>query len=130
MTMPIPGGDLERAVLEAVWALDEPTAREVHERVGEPRGLVYTTIAKVLDRLHDKGLVARHKVGQAFVYRAKRERGLVTRALTRDVIGRVLGSEPKPAIAALVDAVEEIDPALLDELARTVNARRRKRRGP
>jgi hypothetical protein len=32
-------------------------------------------------------------------------------------------------MANLVDAVESIDPDLLDELARQVNARRRSRRG-
>jgi hypothetical protein len=48
---PLPGGALERAVMETVWQLGEVMAREVHDRVGVPNQLAYTTIAKVLDRL-------------------------------------------------------------------------------
>jgi predicted transcriptional regulator len=125
----LPGGDLERAVLAAVWALGRASAREVHDSVGAPSGLVYTTIAKVLDRLHDKGLVKRELEGRAFVYRARIRRKDVEAASARKALSRILAPTPGPAIATLVDAVESVDPALLDELARVVDARRRARRG-
>ncbi len=127
--VPLPGGDLEHAVLAVVYELDRATAREIHERVGEPRGLIYTTTAKVLDRLHAKGLVKRRKEGQAFVYTADRKREVVERARIRDLLSRMLKPTPKPAMAALVDAVESLDPDLVDELARLVAARRRSRGG-
>src|SRR5438477_247017 len=55
----LPGGDLEYAILAAVWDSGTISGRELHTRIGAPRGLVYTTVAKVLDRLHGKGLGAR-----------------------------------------------------------------------
>ena len=125
----LPGGALERAVLEALWKLGRATARELHDRVGEPGGLVYTTTAKVLDRLCAKGLVARRRIGRTFLYTPRAERATVEKALARGAIRRILGSEPRPAIATLVDAVESIDPDLLDELMRAVEARRRSPHG-
>ncbi len=125
----VPGGQLEHAVLVALWDAGRASAREIHARVGEPSGLVYTTTAKVLDRLHAKGLVARERVGKAFVYRPKVRREVVERARARHTLSRLFGLEARPAIAALVNAVETIDAALLDELARAVAARRRARRG-
>ncbi|HZW05433.1 MAG TPA: BlaI/MecI/CopY family transcriptional regulator [Candidatus Nitrosotalea sp.] len=127
---PLPGGELEYAVLFALIELGGGSAREIHVRIGEPKGLVYTTTAKVLDRLVSKGLVLRRLRGRAFVYRSKMgrrelERGMAARAL-RDFFGR----GPSPAVAALVDAVEAVDRELLDELGREVEARRRKRDGP
>jgi predicted transcriptional regulator len=127
--IPLPGGELEYAVMAALWDLGAASARELHERVGAPTGLVYTTVAKVLDRLHAKGLVSRSMRGNAFVYRAKLAREVVERARTRDVVGRLFGHDPAPAIAPLVEALEDIDPNLLDELAQEVEARRRSRRG-
>lgn len=125
MTMPaLPGGILEYAVLGALWDLGPASARDVHARVGEPKGLVYTTTAKVLDRLHDKGLVSRKKSGKAFVYQAKVARLLIEQARATEAVTRILGAEPRPAMAALVSAVEAVDPNLLDELERLVNARR------
>ena len=125
----LPGGELEYAVLAALWELGPALARTVHQRVGEPRDLVYTTTAKVLDRLHDKGLVSRKKSGKAFVYRAKVERSVIEQARATDVVAKMLGDAPRPAMAALVSAVEAVDPALLDELERLVAARRRSGRG-
>jgi BlaI family penicillinase repressor len=127
--LPLPGGDLEYAVLTAVWDSGSASAPEIHTRVGEPRGLAYTTIAKVLDRLHAKGLLVRERSGKAFVYSAKVSRDRVERARAGDTIRRLLGSEPVPAIATLVDAIEAIDPELIEELSRQVSARRRSRRG-
>ena len=126
---PLPGGDLEYAVLAALWELGSASAREVHERVGEPKGLVYTTTAKVLDRLHDKALVSRKKSGMAFVYKAKIPRDVIEQARANDAIARMLGGDPRPAMAALVSAVEAVDPTLLEELERLVAARRRSGRG-
>jgi BlaI family transcriptional regulator, penicillinase repressor len=124
----LPGGDLEYAVLAAIWDAGSASAPEIHSSVGEPRGLAYTTVAKVLDRLHDKGLVARRRAGKAFVYTAKVSRDRLERARARHALRRLLGGEPVPAIAALVDAIEDIDPELIDELSRQVSARRRSRR--
>ena len=125
----LPGGDLEYRVLDTVWDLRKATAREIYERVGEPAGLVYTTVAKVLDRLHAKGLVRRTRVGNAFTYEPGATRDVVERARTKRGLHQILGSRPRPAIARLVDAVESLDPTLLDELARLVAAKRRVRDG-
>ncbi len=126
-TAPLPGGDLENRVLNALLDRRHATARDLHDAIGVELGLAYTTIATVLDRLHDKGLVQRRRAGRAFVYVAAVERAALDRARARDVLDRFLGGGAKPALAALVDAVEEIDGDLLDELARQVAARRRSR---
>jgi predicted transcriptional regulator len=126
---PVPGGKLEQAALAALWDLGSATAREIHGRVGEPNGLAYTTTATVLDRLHAKGFVARERVGKAFVYQARVKRQVVEQARAKRSVAWLLGREPRPAIATLVEAVEAVDPNLLDELARVVAARRKVRRG-
>ena len=125
----LPGGGLEYVVLARLWELGTASARDLHGLVGEPAGLVYTTTAKVLDRLHEKGLVARERKGKAFTYRAKIARELVERARARTALQQLLGSRPHAAVAGLVDAVESLDPQLLDELERAVAARRRSQHG-
>jgi predicted transcriptional regulator len=125
----LPGGDLEYAVLAKLWEIGTASAREIHGHVGEPSGLVYTTTAKVLDRLHDKGLVTRERRGKAFSYHAKIARDVIDQARARTALSRLLGSFPHAAVATLVEAVESIDPKLLDELERAVASRRRSRHG-
>lgn len=125
----LPGGELEYAILTALWDLERATAREVHARAGEPAGLAYTTTATVLERLHVKGLIGREKVGRAFVYHPRADRHAVEGASLRRTLDWLLGPESQPAMARLVDAVESIRPELVDELAREVAKRRRKKRG-
>jgi BlaI family transcriptional regulator, penicillinase repressor len=125
----LPGGDLEYAVLSALWNLGAASGPDVHRAVGEPRGLVYTTTAKVLDRLREKSLVRRKRDGRSFTYQALAGRETVTQARAKDIVTRVLGDAPLPAMAALVDAVEAVDPELVDELERMVAERRASRGG-
>lgn len=125
----LPGGDLEYAVLSKLWELRSASAREIHAQVNEPAGLVYTTTAKVLDRLHAKHLVTRERKGMAFIYRPRVVRAVVDAARARTFLTRLLGPAPRSAMATLVDAVESLDPKLLDDLAEAVAARRRSKHG-
>lgn len=62
-------GELERAVMEVLWARDEPVSvRAVHAALGD-RGLAYTTVMTVLTRLAGKGLVRRSREGRVWLYR-------------------------------------------------------------
>ncbi|MCM3880014.1 MAG: BlaI/MecI/CopY family transcriptional regulator [Vicinamibacterales bacterium] len=115
-------------MLVALWNERRLTARQVHDRVGVPLNLVYTTTTKVLDRLHAKELVERRRSGKIFVYRASATRPNVDRARMSRTLGGWLGEEPRPALASLVDAIESIDPSLLDDLAQVIEARLRSRR--
>ena len=125
----LPADDLEYAVLTALWEFGTASVRELHERLGVPQGLVYTTIAKVVDRLRDKGLIQRQRRGAAFQYRPRVARETVERARARNALTRLLGATPRTAAAALVEAVEDLDPELLAELEQAVAARRRAKNG-
>jgi predicted transcriptional regulator len=128
-TFRLPADELEYAVLAKLWELGAASVRELHEDLGGPAGLVYTTTAKVIDRLRSKGLVRRQRSGKAFVYRSAVAMEEVERARARDAVGRLLGTSPRAAVAALVDAVDAVDSQLLDELERAVLEHRREKRG-
>ncbi|MDA8093279.1 MAG: BlaI/MecI/CopY family transcriptional regulator [Betaproteobacteria bacterium] len=125
----LPSDELEYAVLTELWHLGTATVRELHGRLGAPEGLAYTTTAKVVDRLREKGLIRRQRKGNAFQYRPRIAREVVERARARNLITRLLGSAPHMAVAALVEAVDSIDPQLLGELEQAVTARRRAKHG-
>ncbi|HEX2877891.1 MAG TPA: BlaI/MecI/CopY family transcriptional regulator, partial [Polyangiaceae bacterium] len=64
-----PLGELEAMILGVLWDCGAKlSVREVLDRLKRGPALAYTTVLTVLDRLHDKGLVAREKDGKAFSY--------------------------------------------------------------
>jgi BlaI family transcriptional regulator, penicillinase repressor len=125
----LPADDLEYAVLTELWARGVASVRDLHERLGKPEGLVYTTTAKVVDRLRDKGLVARRRRGHTFRYRPRIAREDVERARAQNAVRRLVGATPHAAMAALVEAVDSVHPDLLAALESAVADRRRSKDG-
>ncbi len=121
-------GKLEREVMDAVWYLGESSVREVQRRLGEENA--YTTLMTTLDRLHKKGLLSRRKVGRAFLYQQAVSRRELESGMVAGVIDSLLGrrsGKVEPVLACIVDAVSERDHALLDELERLVQEKKRER---
>jgi predicted transcriptional regulator len=126
----LPSDDLEYDVLAKLWERGSGSVRELHDQLAQQReGLAYATTAKVVERLREKGLIERHLSGYLFIYRPRVAREEVEGARARKAVSRLFGAAPHAAVAALVDAVDAVDPKLLDELERLVIARRRSKDG-
>ena len=119
-------GALERAVMGVVWKSGEINVREACEKLDS--SVAYTTVMTTMDRLFKKRLLARRKVGLAFVYTAAATRDEMEGAVASELVQSLLqrhGSEPLPLLSSLVDAVSDRDRALLDELERLIREKRR-----
>ncbi|MDX6725850.1 MAG: hypothetical protein QOK49_655 [Baekduia sp.] len=87
-------GELESEVLAALWAAGRAlTPGEVREELGG--ALAYTTVMTTLSRLHDKGVVDRHRSGRSYAYSpnvpetevaARQFRALIERGHDRDAV--------------------------------------------
>jgi BlaI family transcriptional regulator, penicillinase repressor len=62
---------LELECLSVLWPLGEGTVRDIHRALAASRPRAYTTVLTIMDRLEQKGIVARRKVGRAFHYQAR-----------------------------------------------------------
>jgi predicted transcriptional regulator len=119
-------GTLEREVMTLVWKHGEVSVRDACARLGST--VAYTTVMTTLDRLFKKGLLARRKIGRAFVYHATATRGELEGAVATDLVQCLLqrdGGEALPILSSLVDAVSDRDRGLLDDLERLIRRKRR-----
>jgi len=112
----------ELAILRVLWDRGPSTVKEVQEglRRAERRG--YTTVLKLLQIMHDKGLVGRRRLGKAHVYRARLRENQAQKRLTAELVDGVFrGSAARLVMQALSDGtpspqdLEEVR-RLLDEL--------------
>ncbi|MFE9613912.1 BlaI/MecI/CopY family transcriptional regulator [Streptomyces sp. NPDC006012] len=62
-----PAGELEASVMAALWAAGGPqTPGQVQLSLGAD--LARTTVTTILSRLHEKGVVDRHRQGRGYAY--------------------------------------------------------------
>lgn len=105
-------GTLERDVMAHLWdAGSAQTVRQVHEALSGPpleRGLAYTTVMTVLDRLAKKGVVRQERAGRAFEYSPVQTREEMTAAVMLEALGAT--TDPSARDAALVHFVGRVGP--------------------
>jgi predicted transcriptional regulator len=103
-------GDLERRVLGLVWDLadPEPTGRDVADALPAH---AYTTIATVLDRLVNKGLLRRRRDGRTIRFAPVGVRGAHTALLMRQALAA--DGDPSAALACFADTLSSSEAAVL-----------------
>jgi predicted transcriptional regulator len=67
---PIKPTEKELEILQIIWEKDAVSVRDVHEIMGGDKANGYTTILKLLQIMHEKGLVTRKKSGKLHLYKA------------------------------------------------------------
>ena len=113
-------GELERAVMDVLWAADEDatmTVREVHAALVPDRDVAYTTVMTVLDRLARKALVTQERAGRAFRYRPRASRAELTAELMHEALSDFTRDDRGQALVAFVGDASAAD---LDALRRAL----------
>lgn len=120
-------GELQLAILRSLWQTGESSVAEVHGALRDRR-LALTTIATMLRKMEDKGLVSHRENGRQFLYRAKVDPDLVQKNLVGELVTRLFDGDPLALVSHLLRAGEiELDE--LDDLRRqVVDAERRQRK--
>jgi predicted transcriptional regulator len=106
-------GELERAIMDRLWAAGGPvSAADLREALAD-RGLALTTVHTVLTRLEQKGFVT-HGDGRPrrFSPRASREEHAAE--LMHEVLGQA--GDRQAALARFVGSVSEDEARMLREL--------------
>ena len=117
--------------MEALWDAGDGwlTVREVHDVLAKDRGIAYTTVMTVLDRMARKDMVERERAGRAWRYRPTRTRGEMTAEVMREALGEFAETNERDREAALVAFVGEASAAdqqaLRDALAALEHRRSR-----
>ncbi|MBC7287821.1 MAG: BlaI/MecI/CopY family transcriptional regulator, partial [Armatimonadetes bacterium] len=122
-------GDLEAAVMRAIWNAQGPVVVEDVRKALEAQGrqVAYTTVMTTMARLASKGLLRRSKRGKAYEYVPAMTEEEFGQSVARAAIEGVVSSFTQPAVAFFVEALERRDPRQLDLLAKLIEEARRKR---
>lgn len=103
-------GELEAEILGVLQRAGSALSPgEVRDRVGGP--LAYTTVVTILSRLHDKGILERHKSGRAYLYAPVADSpGLAARRMAHVLDGEI---DREAVLARFVSTLSDRDEQLL-----------------
>jgi predicted transcriptional regulator len=108
---PIP--ELERLVMEQLWAQGDGTVRSVREALNADAGQperAYTTVLTILQRLDAKGLVRRRRTGKTDVYRPALARDEYLGARADAEVSELLEQYGELALVQFARRMEALDP--------------------
>lgn len=109
-------GDLQARILEAIWADEPRTVKEIAEMLdGEHH---QKSVMTVMNRMVDKGLLTRERQGRAYYYRATADRDAFMTGVARQVLDGLLADFGRPTLAHFVEAADSDQLAELEALIR------------
>lgn len=115
--------EAELELLRVLWEKEPATVREVCDELNRDRAYGYTTVLKILQIMHAKGLVVREESGRAHVYRAAESQDAMQSKMLRDLSTRLFaGSATQLAMHAL--AMEPATSAELEEIRVLIERKR------
>jgi BlaI family transcriptional regulator, penicillinase repressor len=93
------------AVMQVLWSRDEASVSEV-QRAMTGRRLALTTVATMLVRLEQRGLVSHRAEGRQYIYRSRVSPAEVRETVTRELLRNLFAGDVAAFVSQLLDARE------------------------
>ena len=114
------------AIMRVLWNCGEATVADVQKALDLERPLAYSTVATVMSRMEEKGLLTHWAQGRVFHYRpAVSERGIGT-SMVGELVECIFGGSPADLVSHLLKS-DQVDSAELDRIKQLVRQHEQKR---
>lgn len=90
-------------VMKILWQQPKLSVSEVHQHLSQHKPLALTTVATVLKRLQEKGIVGHEKAGRQYLYHAKVTEGEVQSSMLGNLLDHLFNGKPETLVHHLVD---------------------------
>jgi predicted transcriptional regulator len=95
-------GDLQREIVQVVWANAPVTAETVREKLSRP--LKESTVRTVLRRLEEKGYITHTVDGRTYVYDEAEPRGRVAAKAVQRIVDWICNGSVEEVLVGMIDS--------------------------
>ena len=107
----------ELEILNILWMRDVAMVREVHEELARTKDVGYTTTLKLMQIMHDKGLVKRDESMRTHIYQAAVNREKTQKHVLNKMIDSLFGgSSTQLVLQALGSGEQKISAEELEKI--------------
>ncbi len=118
--MPVLSGELERAIMEILWAKGPMSGRDLHVEISRRKGIAYTTARTVLDRLTEKGFVRKDRTSGMITFSPRISRERYQGDVAEDLVQRAFDAAPDLAVSAISGLFPRMTKTELDKLEQLI----------
>ena len=111
-----PHGELELQVMDILWQKKKSPISEIFKEINNNRNIAYTTVATVLQRLYDKGLVDRNEESNHYIYIPKLSKKDYSAKLVKSFINKLVNNFGDIALVHFVEEAKKIDKRKLKKI--------------
>lgn len=119
-------GDLQLRIMRVLWRFGPLGVGDVREKL-DGDDLAYTTVATMLRKMEDRGLVGHETQDRRFIYFAAVAEQDVTRSMADDLVDRLFEGSLAQAVSHLLQT-REVDEDELAELETMIRKRKKHKR--
>ncbi|MBB3125703.1 putative transcriptional regulator [Paenibacillus rhizosphaerae] len=114
-------GPLEAKIMDVIWSrLEAVTIKEVNAKISEDKPMSFNTIMTVMNRLVDKGVLQKKLQGKSYVYSPVLTKEQFLEEQSKELSYDLVKEFGSRAVAHMIDAMEQVDPDLLDQLEKQI----------
>jgi predicted transcriptional regulator len=110
----------ELEILQVLWDKDLASVREVHEELAKSKDVGYTTTLKLMQIMHEKGLVKRDDSFKTHIYQAAVTREKTQKHLLGKMINTLFGGSPTELVLQALGN-HKASPEELEEIQQLLN---------
>lgn len=110
----------ELEILQVLWEKDKASVREVHEDLLTTKDVGYTTTLKLMQIMHEKGLVKRDDSFKTHIYQASVSKEKTQKHLLGKMINNLFGGSPADLVLQALGN-HKASPAELEEIQQLLN---------
>ena len=112
----------ELEILNILWAKDSATVRDVHEELAKSKDVGYTTTLKLMQIMHEKGLVKRDESMRTHIYQPAVNREKTQKHLLDKMIDSLFGgSSTQLVLQALGSGEQKLSNEELEKIQSLLN---------
>lgn len=114
-------GPLESKIMEILWtSSSDMTIKDVQQKLDEDKAINFNTVMTVMNRLVDKGILQKQSVARSFHYKPVMTMDAFMETQSKELTFDLIEQFGSLAVTHMVDALDKVDPELLDQLERHI----------
>ena len=110
----------ELEILRVIWDKESVSVRDVHEELAKTKDVGYTTTLKLMQIMHEKGLVKRDDTFKTHIYQAAVSKEKTQKHLLGKMINTLFGGSPTELVLQALGN-HKASPEEIDEIQQLLN---------